>query len=196
MLVFHDLDGTLQALLERELPPTSPVKLGISFARPDGSFPPSSVSLPTINLFLYEIAENHELRTFEPDIERNVDGRATRVPAPARVDCHYLVTAWVKESSTPPDSVQQEHDFLGKVMRVLLRHREIPREALRGSLESQPYPVRAKVSPPSAQQSRGDFWQALGGKPRAAFHYMVTIAVDVHETEDIGKLTLASRGPS
>jgi hypothetical protein len=60
---------------------------------------------------------------------------------------------------------------------------------LRGSLTSQPFPVRVKVSPPSTQQSRGDFWQALGGKPRAAFHYLVTIAMDVREPEDAGVLT-------
>jgi hypothetical protein len=78
--------------------------------------------------------------------------------------------------------------MVGEVMRVLLRYREIPHKAMRGSLTSQPFPVRARVSPPSTQQSRGDFWQALGGKPRAAFHYMVTIAMDVHETEDAGLL--------
>jgi hypothetical protein len=93
-----------------------------------------------------------------------------------------------------PQPEQDEHRLLGEVMRVLLRHKEIPREALRGSLETQPLPIRARVSPPSHQQSRGDFWQALGGKPKAAFHYTLTISMDVSEPEDAGSVSLTSGG--
>lgn len=190
--MFHELDSTLAELLKRELPPSLVQQVSISFATPDGQFPPPSVTLPAIDLFLYEIAQNHDLRSFDADVERGADGRAVRTPAPARVDCHYLVTAWAKSGVTLPE--QDEHRMLGEVMRVLLRHRTIPREALRGSLKEQALPVRALVSPPSVQQSRGDFWQALGGKPKAAFHYMLTIAMVVHEPEAAGSVSFTSGG--
>ncbi|WP_437275924.1 DUF4255 domain-containing protein [Sorangium sp. So ce375] len=190
--MFHDLDSTLAELLKRELSPALVEQVSISFATPDGQFPPSTVPLPAIDLFLYEINENRDLRSHEPEMERLSGGRVVRTPAPARVDCHYLITAWAKVGVQQPE--QDEHRLLGEVMRVLLRHKEIPREALRGSLKAQPLPVRARVSPPSNQQSRGDFWQALGGKPKAAFHYTLTIAMDVKEPEDAGSVGFTSGG--
>lgn len=188
--MFHDLDSTVAELLARELPPSLVQQVSITFATPDGQFPPTSVTLPAIDLFLYEINENRDLRTHEAQTDRLVDGSVVRIPPPARVDCHYLVTAWAKSGVQRPE--EDEHRMLGEVMRVLLRNKEIPRQALRGSLEAQPFPVRAKVSPPSHQQSRGDFWQALGGKPKAAFHYTVTIAMDVQEQEDAGSVVLVT----
>jgi hypothetical protein len=119
--MFNDLDNTLEELLKRELPPSLVEQISITFATPDGNFPPTSVTLPAIDLFLYEIAENHDLRSFEPAVERRNDGHAERVPAPVRVDCHYLVTAWGKSGALQPE--QDEHRMLGEVMRVLLRHR-------------------------------------------------------------------------
>lgn len=190
--VFHDVDSTVAELLRRELPPSLVEQVTICFATPDGQFPPTSVTLPAINLFLYEIHENRELRTHEAQIERLTDGRVMHTPAPVRVDCHYLVTAWAKTTVQRPD--EDEHRMLGEVMRVLLRHKEIPRQALRGSLDGQPFPVRARVAPPSHQQSRGDFWQALGGKPRAAFHYTITVAMDVQPVEDAGNLVTTAAG--
>jgi hypothetical protein len=190
--MFHDLDSTLTELLRRELSPSLVEQITITFATPDGQFPPASVTLPAIDLFLYEIQENRDLRSAEPQLERHPDGRVLRTPPPVRVDCHYLVTAWAKSGVQRPE--EDEHRLLGEVLRVLLRHREIPREALRGELKGQALPVRARVSPPSTQQSRGDFWQALGGKPKAAFHYTVTIGVDLEEPEVAGHVVTATVG--
>ena len=35
-------------------------------------------------------------------------------------------------------------------------------------------------------QSIGEFWQAMGGKPKATLHYAVTISVDVGEPVPAG----------
>lgn len=187
--MFHDLDSTLAELLKRELPPAIVDQVSVTFATPDGQFPPVSVALPTINLFLYEIQENRELRSHESWVERQPDGRATRTPAPVRVDCHYLVTAWAKSEQPERD----EHRLLGDVMRVLLRYRELPAQVLCGSLKEQSTPLRAAVMQTSQQQTRGDFWQALGGRPRAAFNYTVTVGIDVHEPEDLGPVVVEAR---
>jgi Pvc16 N-terminal domain len=183
--MFQDLDTTLAELLKRELPSDLVSQMTVSFATPDSQFIASLPSTqPTVNLFLYEIQENRDLRTLEPLIERDpATGKSIARSAPVRVDCHYLVTAW----ASSPNPEQDEHRLLGEVMRVLLRYRELPNEVLRGTMKQQSLPLRAGVLLPSQQQTRGDFWQALGGKPRAAFNYTITIAIDVHGAGEIGR---------
>jgi hypothetical protein len=100
------------------------------------------------------------------------------------VDCSYLVTAWASESSTTP--AQDEHYLLGEVMKVLLRHPTIPAQVLQGSLEGQEPPLPAITLQPGRLQSLGEFWQALGGKPKAALNYTVTMGVEVHKPVEIG----------
>jgi hypothetical protein len=184
--MIDDLDRTLEELLRLELPPDLVGQVTISFATPDDQFPPSSVSLPAIDLFLYDLRENRELRTNEWQVERR-DGTATRKRPPARVDCSYLITAWASDSSTTP--ALDEHRLLGEVMHVLLRHPAIPAEVLQGSLQGQEPPLPAAALQPDDLQSLGEFWQALGGKPKAAFHYTVTISVEIAEPVEVGLVT-------
>jgi hypothetical protein len=42
------------------------------------------------------------------------------------------------------------------------------------------------VLQPGLLQSLGEFWQSLGGKPKAALHYTVTVGVDVHKPVEAG----------
>lgn len=180
--MFHDLDSTVAELLLRGLPPDIVQQVTISFATPDGQFP-TNVTPPAINLFLYDLQENRDLRSAEPFLERAADGKVTRALPPLRVDCSYMVTAWATGVQQPE---QDEHRLLGETLRVLLRHKEIPPEALRGSLKKQAYPLRAAVLQPSQNAGRAEFWQALGGKPKAAFNYTVTVGLDAMEGMDVG----------
>jgi hypothetical protein len=173
--MIDDLDKTLEELLRRELPPQLLSQVTISFAAPDGHFPPSSVALPAVDLFLYDVRENRDLRSNEWQIERQSDGTATRTRPPVRVDCSYLVTAWPSEGSTTP--ALDEHRLLGAVMQVLLRFPTLPAPLLKGALAGQqPAPPTTSLQP-GPMQSLGDFWQALGGKPKATLSYTVTLAV-------------------
>jgi hypothetical protein len=182
--MINDLDSTLETLLRRELP-TLAGQVAISFAAPDDNFPPSSVTLPAIDLFLYDVRENRELRSNEWIIERQNGNSARRHSPPVRVDCSYLITAWPSDAS--PNPSKDEHMLLGEVMMVLLRYPIIPGEVLQGSLEGQEPPLPAVSLQPGRLQSLGEFWQALGGKPKAALNYTVTIAVDQSQPEDLGR---------
>jgi hypothetical protein len=184
--MIDDLDRTLEALLRRELPPDLVEQVTISFATPDDQFPPASVTLPAIDLFLYDVRENRELRSNEWLVERRSDGTATKQRPPVRVDCSYLITAWASQSSTTP--AQDEHRLLGEVMKVFLRHPTIPAEVLHGLLAGQEPPLPASVLQPGLLQSLGEFWQALGGKPKAALHLSVTIGVAAYKPVDTGPL--------
>ena len=184
--MIDDLDRTIQELLRHELPATLFEQVSISFAAPDNEFPPASVTLPAVDLFLYDVRENADLRSTQWIIEQNADGTATRRRSPVRVDCSYLITAWPSENSTTP--ALDEHGLLSEVMRALLRHPIIPETLLQGRLRNQDPPLPTSTLQPGRLQSLAEFWQALGGKPKAALNYTVTIGVVVDEPVETGPL--------
>jgi hypothetical protein len=182
--MLNDLDSTLEELLRRELPASlvaidALMPVTITFATPDQEFT-KKVNLPAINLFLYDVRENLELRSNEWVVQRQENGTATRRRPPVRVDCSYLITVWAKD----PADFQTEHRLLGDVMKALLRYPKIPMAILQGSLrEQEPVPRALTLRPPQLQ-SLGEFWQAMGGRPKPAMNYTVTIALPVHDEPD------------
>ena len=189
--MIHDLDKTLEELLKSELPPglissgNGNTQVTISFATPAKDF---SVK-PAINLFLYDVRENLELRDTTWSIERS-NGRGTKRRNPVRVDCSYLITAWSALTGTGNGQrpEQDEHRWLGEVMKVLLRHRTIPAAVLQGSLKGMEPPIRTVSLGQSNLQSLGEFWQAMGGTPRPALNYCLTMAVDLDDLVEAGTL--------
>lgn len=184
--MLDDLDATVGALVESEL---AVKNVTISFAAPDGRFPPSSVKLPAVSFFLYDVRENHELRTNQWELEQQAGigqkpATVTRKRPPVRVDCSYLITAWPSESV--PNPPQDEHRLLGAVMKVLLAHRRIPEQYLKGEFQGQTPPLRTQIIAEQQLKSVGEFWQAMGGKPKAALNYKITISVDVSVPEKVG----------
>ena len=181
-LMIDDLDRAVEELLRRELSPGLIQQVGISFAAPDSEFPPSSVTLPAVDLFLYDVRENLELRNTGWAIERRDDGTSVRRRNPVRVDCSYLITAWASEGSTT--RAFDEHRLLSEVMKVLLNHPTIPEVLLQGMLKGQEPPLPSSTLQPGRLQSVSEFWQALGGKPKAALNYTVTIGVFPDRSEE------------
>jgi hypothetical protein len=178
--MIDDLDETLAALLKSELSPGLAQQIQVSFEAPDDQFPPQSVTTPAIDLFLYDVRENTDLRNGDFYCERRDDGSVLRRMVPVRVDASYLITAWPREGLASP--AEDEHRLLGAVMRVLLRHRTIPQSVLQGSLKDGEMPLPVSALQPGRLQSLGEFWQAMGGKPKAAINYTVTLSVDVGVT--------------
>lgn len=176
--MLHELDQTLAALLKRELPGRD--QITVSFAAPDDQF---SVKLPAVDLFLYDVRENLELRSNDDIIERQADLTSIRFQPPVRVDASYLITAWPGVGGGQDDASEDEHKLLSSVMRALLRFPKLPRELLKGSLATQDLPLPVSTLQPGRLQSLGEFWQALGGKPKAALNYTVTLSIDVSEPE-------------
>lgn len=182
--MLNDLDSTLENLLRCELPASlvaidALMPVTISFATPDQEFT-KKVTLPAINLFLYDVRENLELRSNEWVVQRQENGTANRQRPPVRVDCSYLITVWAKD----PADFQTEHRLLGDVMKALLRHPIIPTAVLQGSLrEQEPVPRALTLRPPQLQ-SLGEFWQAMGGRPKPAMNYTVTIALPIYDEPD------------
>lgn len=184
--MIDDLDKTLEQLLKQHLPASVAAQAALTFAAPDADFPPPSVQLPAIDLFLYDIRENRDLRSNEWLLDRKADGTATKARSPVRIDCSYLVTAWASGSSTTP--AQDEHHLLGEVLKVLLRFPTLPESLLQGSLQGQEPPLPAASLQPGHLQSIAEFWQALGGKPKASLSYTVTVGVTTQAPFETGPL--------
>ena len=68
-------------------------------------------------------------------------------------------------------------------MRALLRHPALPEVLLQGRLRGQEPPLPTSTLQPGRLQSPAEFWQALGGKPKAALNYTVTIGMPVDDRE-------------
>jgi hypothetical protein len=177
--MIHDLDDTLKELLVQKVP-IDATKVDIKFEMPDKEWA-KGVPKPTINLFLYDIRENHELRSNERYLSREgANGSVTR--APARVDLTYLITAWTSD-------VVDEHKLLGDLLKTLLRYPILPAEVLKGQIVNQSLPLRAWIAQPDRTPNVWDFWGALDGRLKAGISYVVTLAVEPFPPEAVGLVT-------
>jgi len=179
--MLHDLHRGVIALLRAELPDELRNAIGISFATPGEDFPPASVALPAINLFLYDIVSSPDLRLSAGGWDQQSPGQFLRHPEPYRIACHYIVTAWAREGTPAPE--EDEHRLLGETMRVLLRYRILPPIAVTGELARGGYPIHVRALEGGRLGSPGEFWQALGGKPRPFFNYSLIFALPVSDPE-------------
>jgi hypothetical protein len=171
--MLNDLDQTLRAILDDAAAPTELRNADVSFETPDKTFAPGQA---TVNLFLYEVKENRELRDPVP-ITEIVAGTFVRRTPPLRVSCGYLVTGW--SNAVGPARVAEEHRLLGQALLWLSRFPRIPAGFLQGALAVQPFPLPTLVAQADGSRNNGEFWSALGMAPRPAFTVTVTIAMDL-----------------
>jgi hypothetical protein len=144
----------------------------IVFDRPVEPFTPPRT---TIDVFLYDVRENVELRSNEYTVDI-VGNQAITHPAALRLACSYLVTAWPVGGA---ELALQEHRLLTQVLRVLSRYPMIPAAFLKGSLVTQDPPLPMVALHPDALKNLAEFWSSLGSKIKASLTVTVTISVPV-----------------
>ena len=129
------------------------------------------LSRPTVNCFLYDVRENHDLRRADFETNRTTSTSIKRKP-PLRIDATYQITVWAR---VPED----EHRLLWRVLVALCRFATIPIDLLQDDLRNQPMPVPARVAQPDQMpQNYADLWQSLDNRIRPSLTYVVTIALD------------------
>jgi hypothetical protein len=178
--MLQDLDATLKRVLLKahtEVPGLLDIQ-DVRFAPPDDKFLPDGL---LVNLFLLDVGENRELRDVRPVRERVGDMILAR-PAPLRVDCTYLLTAWSNETGEAKSI--HEHRLLGEAMLWLSRFPTIPAELLEGALKGSMYPPALSVDEAREDRRSGQFWSALRISPRPAFFLTATISMDVDRVLD------------
>jgi hypothetical protein len=175
IVVIQDLDATLRQLLTASAPSGSLLASAqIGFDLPDADWQAKLAAL-TLNLYLYNIVENRDMRTNELLLVRSTDGkRATRLSPPIRIDCAYCITAWSLSTSSP---VLEEHQLLSDVLLLLLQAQTIPTAALQGSLTTQIAPYPTIIASTDAMKNRPEFWTALDQKLKPSLNYVVTLGM-------------------
>lgn len=162
--MIQDVDDTLKELLVQ--------KAGIVLAEIDVRFEmpnkewSAAVTKPTVNLFLYDIRENHELRSFDRRLTRN-DTTGVVTQAPVRMDLSYLISVWTSD-------IQDEHQLLGNLLATLLQFPLLPDEVLKGALQTQPVPVQAWIAQPERLPNPWEFWGHMDHGMKAALNFVLT----------------------
>jgi hypothetical protein len=176
--MIRDLDATLRALLKGGATPDSELaQADLSFDLPDSKWR-GTLGRLTVNLYLYDVCENVELRSAEPIVVRDDQRRAVRRPAPVRIDCSYCITAW---SIAASEAVLEEHRLLSQALVVLLRNPTIPTNVLAGSLASQIPPYPTVIASRDGVKNQPDFWHALDQKLKPSLNYVITLAAMLDE---------------
>jgi hypothetical protein len=174
--MIDDLSQTLRTILTRS--GQDPLKSAqIVFDRPADPFRPQQA---TVDLFLYDIREDVELRNNEPVIERT-NGQVITHSPPLRVACSYLVTAW-PGGETGDEAALLEQRLLSQTLRVFARQPTIDPEFLEGSLKGQQPPLPLVTALVDPQKNLSEFWTALGNKLRPSLTVKVTISITDHLT--------------
>ncbi|HWR26448.1 MAG TPA: Pvc16 family protein [candidate division Zixibacteria bacterium] len=187
--MIKDLSLTLKEILDdRTLP--DPLKSASKvFDRPDESFIPDQT---TINLFLYDIRENVELRSNETRFER-LNAHVIAHRPPLRISCSYLITAWPVSGDRLPEEelpLEEQH-LLSQILEVLSKYPTIPKRFLQGSLkppepplpqgsiwwEDPPLPM--VTLHPDALKNLSEFWTSLGSRIRPSITVTATISMPV-----------------
>jgi hypothetical protein len=168
--MISDLDESIKELLvKRGLLDTAEVD--IKFEMPNREWS-ASISKPTVNIYLYDVRENHQLRGTEWMLTKDENGKATRKKNPSRLDVAYLLTVWTND-------IADEHRLLYQVLLTLFRYPELPEEVLSGQLVGQSCPIKTTTAQPDGLfNNPADFWSALDNEIKPSINYVVTLPLD------------------
>lgn len=172
--MIRDLSETLKAMLTQPALPAELASAQIAFERPAEPFNPTQT---TIDVYLYDVRENLELRNSEPFIDRQAGVAVIQAP-PRRIICSYMITAWAVGGADP---ALQEHRLLTQVLRVLARYPFIPTDLARGSIKTSDPPVPLQVAVGATLTGISEFWSALGSKLRASLTVQATLALPLFD---------------
>jgi hypothetical protein len=148
-----------------------------------------------LNVYLVDLRENRKLRSNER-IREPQNGIISETPAPRRVDCHYLITAWSPAETTPAvEPTLDEHALLGVVTGVLMQNESlIPREVY--APDPPPFPsevadaeLPTSVLPVEGFPKLAEFWGTMETNHRwkPAVYLVVTIPI-ILLTEEAGPM--------
>ena len=172
--MIQDLSRTLQTILSQPGLPAPLSNALIAFDRPEESFHPLQT---TVDLFLYDLRENLELRSNELTITRSGNQAVTH-KAPLRLACSYMATAWPVGGMEP---ALQEQQLLSQVFQALGRFPTIPSTFLQGALVGQEPPLPMVALHPDALKNLAEFWSSLGNTLRLSLTLTVTISVPLFD---------------
>jgi hypothetical protein len=147
-----------------------PADIEIAFEAPIRSWVGARTG-PTIDLFLYDIQENTDLRKGGMESGR-ANGRGQLRMPPRRFDLTYLVSVLSTE-------VTDEHLVLWRLLLTMLKHPILPEELLPESLKQADVPITCKLELPDGAPKPVEIWSALEQPPRPSIGLVVTVPADL-----------------
>jgi hypothetical protein len=148
----------------------------------------TNVAAPVLCVYLADLRENRGLRSNER-IPRPLNGDMSADPAPPRVDCHFLISAWSPVLPGPGvEPLLEEHQLLYQAMGALMRAGEIGpgRNYPPGSGKRLAWPVNFRddvfpmtVLPPEGFGKLSEFWTTMGPNSpwRPTLYCVITVPV-------------------
>lgn len=173
--MIQDADDTLRELLVQKVPLDTRA-IDVMFDMPSKEWS-VGVSRPTVNLYLYDVRENHELRSNQRHLTRHGNA-GTEQRAPVRVDLAYLITVWTAD-------ISDEHQLLGRVLTALLRYPLLPEDVLKGSMQAQPLPVQAWIAQPERTPNPWDLWGHIDNSMKVGLSYVITASLEPYPAEEV-----------
>ena len=171
----------------------------ISFQPPDEDWRGHVTNLQrnALNVYLVDLRENRKLRSNERTLGIQ-NGIVSETPAPLRVDCHYLITAWSPAPVTQAvEPTVDEHTLLYQVTAILMNHESlVPRQVYAPDPLPANFPdliadaeLPIVILPVEGFPKYAEFWGTMGAKHswKPAIYLVVTLPVAL-QTEIAGPM--------
>ena len=164
--------------------------LQVRFQPPDATLRTdvTNLGLPALCVYLVDLRENRRLRSNER-IPRPMNGDMSFEPAPPRVDCHFLISAWsAVQPAAGVEPLMEEHLLLYQATAALMQAGEMgpARQYLPGTAKRLAWPAqfRNDVFPVSVLPVEGfaklsEFWTTMGQNSpwRPVIYCVITVPV-------------------
>lgn len=171
----------------------------ISFQPPDEDWGSSGAGTDKrLNIYLVDLRENRKFRSNQRDRTIN-NGVVSEEPVPARLDCHYLISAW-SPIQNKSEATLAEHDLLYQVTGLLMQSVSLnptriylSRPALDADWQTHfatwPEPFQnidlpLTIAPVDGYLKLSEFWHSMGQKSRfkPVLYLIVTLPMALMRT--------------
>jgi len=193
--VIGTLDAVLDHLLKsrvtllRSTTPPTVADGQVAFQPPDDADWTSHLTglgpRKALNVYLVDLRENRKLRSNER-VRAVENGVVVEDPAPARLDCHYLISAW-SPASEGQGKTGEEHQLLHEVVAVLMNGQPlVPRRVFSPNALPTGFPPRLAdaelpcvITPVDGFPKLAEFWGTMGTKRpwKPVVYLVVTLPV-------------------
>lgn len=186
-----DLDEALRALFATTMTtlgagtPAGVTGPQITFQPPDSLWS-SEVTrlapLKALNVYLADLRENRILRSNDRGA-RAVNGAVFRDPAPTRVDCLYLISAWSGATDLKAKTLE-EHAVLAEALQALVRA---------GALTVNGVELPTVIAPHEGFPKLAEFWGTMGDHHRWKPLVQLVVTIPVQPASELAGTEVTTR---
>jgi len=148
-----------------------------------------SIENPKVNIYLFEIKENLELRENEWQTTHSVNGSIQKKKPDVRIDLFYIMTFYGQVPESPNaviGAVEEEQRYLSEVLSIVYNHDYIPQEFF---IDNDGNPILnvpdipISVTRPKFLEGEGgvQLWSAIDQYVKPAIYLKVTIPINLKQ---------------